>query len=139
MASPLKTRVSVHHQLIANLSLVQRQCLEESGNLDNISNARLSEDRLYRNMHFPGESNLDDDIKQARERERAILLTSAASQGNSGVLSIIPPTSGPRPPISNDIMPTSDGDRAIRNLMLEEMAHKSVAGKFQKGQTRQKL
>jgi hypothetical protein len=139
MASPLKPRVSVHHQLIANLSLVQRQCLEESGNFDNISNARLFEDRLYRNMHFPGESNLDDDIKQARERERAILLTSAASQGNSGVLSIIPPTSGPRPPISNDIMPTSDGDRAIRNFMPEEMAHKSVAGKFQKGQTRQRL
>ncbi|KAJ9104592.1 hypothetical protein QFC21_002090 [Naganishia friedmannii] len=121
------TGLSAHHQLLSDLSAIQQQTFSHSGSPGNADAASLSTGSLHAGEDVSSEFNVDNVAERTRGQARAILLDSASSQGNSGILSIVPPIFGPDSLMVASNRNTSDVDTAIWNRMPEEISLKSVS------------
>lgn len=133
----LKTSASARRQLSVDMSTAHRQALEGSCGLGIQGTASSSTGGLHSGMDLSDEPSVPDAVMLTRDRGPCASCGSAASQGQSGILSLIPPIVGPDSVIAGGPVPALEGATSRRTVPPLELSYKPVPGESQRGQVNQ--
>ncbi|KAJ9098540.1 hypothetical protein QFC19_006308 [Naganishia cerealis] len=94
---------SEHPKVLADLSASGRRLVDYRSSP---RGAFITNSVSHADIDIPSEPNMERSVMAMQEQDHAVLLDLASSQGNSGVLSIIPPTFGPDDVLFGGVMTT---------------------------------